>query len=48
MKLDVFRFIILLYNLFTKFDVLGLEPEVIFFIFVSVFDLSPGLILSGE
>jgi hypothetical protein len=40
--------IIFLYKLSTNLLVFSLEPEVIFFIVVKLFFLSPGLILSGE
>ena len=38
----------LAYSSSTRLAILGVEPEVTFLIVVSVFNLSPGLILSGE
>ncbi|MNE28731.1 hypothetical protein D3C80_1221830 [compost metagenome] len=39
---------ILAYNASIQSATSGVEPEVTFMIFVKVFTLSPGLILSGE
>ena len=40
--------IIFEYSVSTNSKIVGLDPEVTFTIFVNVFILSPGLILSGE
>ena len=40
--------IIFLYNLYTKFNAILLEPATTFLILGNVFFLSPGFILSGE